>query len=388
MEKQARKKLARLMEQYPVTAAIRSKNKWPGGKKGKSIFPETSIHVQRADPDFMHFVGRYHPYGGNSYFVRDDDARGTLYQYVCAIDEADEIVESLSWAQTSPGSMVKELFASTDPAKIEYLLLVSQYNWFEPASEGKEKEGHYFSSKLVGSSLELIVFLKPMSADWLELVETADRLEKERNEAYLHPPKEMPELLGIHEALRQGCRLHAFRSGGGLRVVSLDKEGQSYGYGEHPQVEEALIHANVDYVAGGRPYREVYGGLYPHYLTGSNLATSNLDAWLLAGSTFDAWQEGEEVVFQLTGLKRYEPPDDVFEWMQIWPNRLVVWEDRDHAYIGCGFDDGSFTFKEFLPDEGNESSPHFYGITQTGRGSDFWQAMLAAFDAPEQEIKI
>lgn len=107
-------------------------------------------------------------------------------------------------------------------------------------------------------------------------------------------------LPGLEQALRDGCKVHAFRSGGGLRVIRITtKDGQLKGYGEHPQVEDALSHANEDFLAGGRPYQEVYGGSKPNYLTGSSEPTSPLDDWLLHGHTFDAWYDGVRVFFKL-----------------------------------------------------------------------------------------
>lgn len=110
------------------------------------------------------------------------------------------------------------------------------------------------------------------------------------------------ELTGIEQALRYGCRLHAFRSGAGLRVVRIEKDGDLVGYGEHPHASDALSHANEDILAGGRPYDEVYGCLKPHYLTGSSSANDELDLWLLQGHTFDVRCEGNEFVFELKGF--------------------------------------------------------------------------------------
>lgn len=110
------------------------------------------------------------------------------------------------------------------------------------------------------------------------------------------------ELHGIEQALKGGCRLHAFRSGGGLRVVRIEEAGTLKGYGEHPHVSEALIHANDDAVAGGREYSQVYGGAKPLYLTGSSVPESGLDDWLMHGNTFDAYSEADEFVFELKGF--------------------------------------------------------------------------------------
>lgn len=110
------------------------------------------------------------------------------------------------------------------------------------------------------------------------------------------------ELRGLEESLEEGCELHGFRSGGGLRVIRLEKDGNLRGYGEHPNVEDALSHANDNFLAGGIKYSEVYGKTEPHYLTGSEQATSPLDNWLLQGKTIDAYTQGGEIVVELGRL--------------------------------------------------------------------------------------
>jgi hypothetical protein len=93
----------------------------------------------------------------------------------------------------------------------------------------------------------------------------------------------------LEKALRAGNTMHAFRSGGGLRVIRIEKgqRGALKGYGEHPGVDEALQHAAEDYEAGHRDYSKVYSskGLYPHYLTGSSSSETELDAWIRQGLT-------------------------------------------------------------------------------------------------------
>lgn len=110
----------------------------------------------------------------------------------------------------------------------------------------------------------------------------------------------------IESALRDGCMLWAFRSGGGLRVVHLrvaaligfphrlpisttpKKTRTLSGYGEHPNLEGALSHVGEDFAAGGRPYREVYGVIHPHRMHGSAHSSSELDQWVLGGNKIGA----------------------------------------------------------------------------------------------------
>lgn len=128
--------------------------------------------------------------------------------------------------------------------------------------------------------------------------------------------RDLLDLSGIRQALQDGYILNAFKSGGGLRVIRLGTkgnrenlgEGMSIAYGEHPHVEGALVLANEDFQAGGRPHHEVYGRTHDHYLTGSTTPSGSLDGWLLDGSLLIAWQEGEEIVVH---LRVYDATDDL-----------------------------------------------------------------------------
>ncbi len=127
----------------------------------------------------------------------------------------------------------------------------------------------------------------------------------------------MVELSFIEQALRDGHNLHAFRSGGGLRVVYVRKpapacpETAEIGYGEHPYVEEALRHCGEDIQAGHRDYKAVYGGKYDHYLTGSASPSSELDRWLLNGHSFDIRFQGGQFVFEGGYLYQRRLPKEV-----------------------------------------------------------------------------
>jgi hypothetical protein len=115
----------------------------------------------------------------------------------------------------------------------------------------------------------------------------------------------------IETALRAGGRMHAFLSGGGLRVVRIETRKKLTAYGEHPHVDEALRITAEDHRAGGRDYASVYGKNEEHYLTGATKPNSKLDAWLRQGSTFDAWTKGAAFVFELHGYEQTKTPDDI-----------------------------------------------------------------------------
>ena len=65
----------------------------------------------------------------------------------------------------------------------------------------------------------------------------------------------------LQEALKNGANLHAFLSGGGLRVVRIEKMNKETGkkellsYGEHPYFSGALVHADEDF---GLTYEQQY----------------------------------------------------------------------------------------------------------------------------------
>ena len=110
---------------------------------------------------------------------------------------------------------------------------------------------------------------------------------------------------GIEAALLAGAKLHSFRSGGGLRVVRLEKYKELLGYGEHPYIHDALEHADQDYLEGHKSYKEQYSGKnakYPHYLTGAYPESDDeLDIWVFKGNTFDAYYNGDEFVCKIIG---------------------------------------------------------------------------------------
>jgi hypothetical protein len=200
--------------------------------------------------------------------------------------------------------------------------------------------------------------------------------------------KTKENLIKFNKALVEGCRAHGFRSGGGLRVVSLEKDGKSKGYGEHPNIEEALVHAGEDYVAGGRRYCDVYGRLHNQYLTGSCDASSDLDAWLLKGHSFDAWREGESIVVQLEGLRRTRTPDNVIDSVKA-TGEPVRWKSRGFTYetsqsrLPNG--EPSFSSRVVSGITGYNADAWMYPIAKTGHGRDFQEALVSAFGADEVE---
>ena len=66
---------------------------------------------------------------------------------------------------------------------------------------------------------------------------------------------------GIDKALRNNLEVDIFRSGGGLRVVRIEDYKKLKGYGEHPNLKDALRKSSKNYLK--KPQFNI------HYLTGS-----------------------------------------------------------------------------------------------------------------------
>ncbi|MEA1925790.1 MAG: hypothetical protein U9M90_00895 [Patescibacteria group bacterium] len=390
VKKQPKRKIAELIENFPILGLIRYEWRWK--KNNRWRMPKMNIHVQRADPESMHLQASNCPYYGRAYIGRENGDRGTRFEYMIAVNHDDMEVSRLLWEQDDPEKMSKDIFQVISPDEVSYLVWVSAIRWYEPSSEEREKEtgGDLFGKENTGMELDVIVFRRPKKASFKELIETADHQKQEREEAYKYFPKKMPEFPGIHQGLSDGCKMHAFLSGGGLRVVCLDNDGKDVAYGEHPHIEEALDHLEEDFLAGGRPYEEVYGKLYPHYLTGSTLPTSNLDARIRRGETFDCWRERDEIIFELKGYAHTETPKNVLDQIER-TGSAVQWRNRGYLYQTerTRFPSGDPAFSTKVissPLNRDGANPWMYDVVKTGRGENFWEAVKKAFSAPEIEI--
>lgn len=198
------------------------------------------------------------------------------------------------------------------------------------------------------------------------------------------------KLEAIDNALKDGCRLHAFCSGGGLHVVRLEKDGNLRGYGEHLYIEDALSHCNEDVLVGTRPYDEVYGVTKPHYITGSSNQTSPLGQWISKGNTFDAWYCEGVVTCQLKGFKQVRVPKDVEE--RFLNNKTpLLWENRGYHYMITNVSTSEDLCLQMnvvrSPDEKRiGSDPWMYNISKTGHGPTLFDAINEAFQATEVEV--
>ena len=244
MNQQSRTRAAQLIDQFPAIGHVRSD--WQSRLENDRR-PWLRVAVQRADKDAMFLQARNVRHGGRVYVQRRNGDRGIRYEYLCAIGKDENIVAQLAWE--SPlnfgiDKFSKDIFADVDPEEVSYLLWITFHGWYKPSTAEQEAQDVYFSDTMTGAEITAIVYLKPKDMGWSELVRTASDEKFEQEEAYKYPPKDLPELPGIHQALRDGCRLRAFMSGGGLRVIRLEKRKQLKAYGEFPHVEEALQHAD------------------------------------------------------------------------------------------------------------------------------------------------
>jgi len=194
----------------------------------------------------------------------------------------------------------------------------------------------------------------------------------------------------LGKALRDGACLHAFLSGGGLRVVCLERPmGTLVGYGEHPQLCDALSHAAEDYLAGGRPYKEVYGGSKPHYLTGSTTPNDDFDAWIRRGQTMDARCDDSAIVVELHGYDHQETPKEV--GTRLRAGETVRWEARGYQFESTPFrfnnDEVGWSTKTLKSPPGRRDiDAMHYKITKTGRADSLATAMDAALAAEPAEV--
>lgn len=136
------------------------------------------------------------------------------------------------------------------------------------------------------------------------------------------------------KALRDGNMIHAFRSGGGLRVVRIEeghKRGRLLGYGEHFNIETAFAYADRDLV-NHIEYEKFYGKVVPHYLTGSCSPSSILDHWILKGYTFDIKFLEGNFVFEAE-FKRDVRPSKEIQQEVIDTGKSIHWTFKDRKYI-------------------------------------------------------
>jgi len=202
--------------------------------------------------------------------------------------------------------------------------------------------------------------------------------------------EKIKDLKEIDLALKNGAKLHGWRSGGGLRVISLELHDRNVGYGEHPDVLEALEHANEDLLAGGRKYSEVYGKIYPHYLTGSLDSTSELDRWILDGNDINAEESEGKIKVTLSGLKIFRTPKETTKKVRETQKELI-WEARGFTFRtypnNYEWDLPGAVGTEVISEGNGDKKPWSYRISKIGLGKSFILAVREALKADEIEIE-
>lgn len=193
----------------------------------------------------------------------------------------------------------------------------------------------------------------------------------------------------ITTALQAGARLRAFRSGGGLRVVRIERGkrgGKLIGYGEHPHIQEALNLTNKTLrpVIGRMPKRSVY-------MTGASSADGPLDEWILCGHTFDAWAEsdGTIVAHMLNPSFSNEVPETLLK--KALAEGSAEWHDRGgiHLVHSVSYhpkrDEHRYDYG--LKEIKRCTQNVMYPVAKTGRGKNFDEALQEALKAPQLEVE-
>lgn len=198
----------------------------------------------------------------------------------------------------------------------------------------------------------------------------------------------------IEKALKDGATMTCFRSGGGLRVVCIDKKGKNgkdklIAYGEHPHIENALLHAEEDLRDGFLEYKKKYDGKHhTHYLTGSMSQSSPLDGMILASTTAKITYNLDKKKFEAqfhNVYKRYEMPFEVRK--QVEADHVVVcWSDnvRKISYRSSPSERGGINTS--CISENNKRDPFMYKCTKTGYSKSLKKSIKEAIDATEIEV--
>lgn len=192
--------------------------------------------------------------------------------------------------------------------------------------------------------------------------------------------------------LRQGANLHAFLSGGGLRVLRVEKGGRLLGYGEAPTLSEAFALLEEDFCEGkgkSRPYHKVYDGKrHPHYLTGQSTPDGALDAWVRSGSTFDVVCSDGGFSVTLSGYQHQPTPADVTV-ERVSREGVVCWKDRGFVYEATPacFASGTIGMSIRTLNKVEGRDPFFYRVRKTALATVLEEALDLALQAQAEEVR-
>ncbi len=187
----------------------------------------------------------------------------------------------------------------------------------------------------------------------------------------------------LESALRGKARLRAFLSGGGLRVIRVEKGERLVGYGEAPTMAPALALAEDDVAAGGRPYGEVYGKLVPEYLTGDvGVEADPVDVWIYEGHKLAVAFERGRFVATLTAIRLAGASEEVLAEART-TGRPVTWEERGMRYVSTPYGDGTVSTRCVDEGDGSRRDQWSFHASRTGAGEGIAEALAAALAAPE-----
>lgn len=204
-----------------------------------------------------------------------------------------------------------------------------------------------------------------------------------------------PEHLAtIEEALRKGGHLHAFRSGGGLRVLRIEKprHGELLAYGEHPELSEAFRITADDYKAGGREYGDVYGNIEENYLTGSYSQEDELEKAVLNGASFDAYEKGGHIVFEIHNMEIYRTPEDIVKRASIGGETVTWTDDRGvtRRASPSRFPNGErccSIITVSVPEGMQPQRDHIWDVVRRATALTLEEALAAAVVTKKEEVK-
>ena len=187
----------------------------------------------------------------------------------------------------------------------------------------------------------------------------------------------------LEHALRSGGKMHAFLSGGGLRVVRIEACGDLVAYGEHPVMSDALRICAEDFLCGGRKYKDVYGSVETHYLTGQSEPDGDLDALVRKSGTFDASFGGGVFLFELHGFEQHEAPAGVQDRATAGETVRYT-DDRGMRFVASPsrFPNGERCYSvsvEFKPENMKGEDVWMWRSVRKGAGTTLIKAIESAF---------
>lgn len=205
----------------------------------------------------------------------------------------------------------------------------------------------------------------------------------------------------IEEAIKAGNKIKCFRSGGGLRVFYMwdmdDEAKKSTYYGESYNVKEALRVLLDDVRAGGREYKEVYGVIEEHYLTGEQWKGEDLlDLWIVGGNTLegewvDDFKGHEHFEVFLKGLQNRDLPRPIMR--KGAAGKTIYWKYKDsdairksRRYIFPG--NGAFgCTTQIISNPKKEDPGPYMDVGFVGEGQTFLEAAENAIKQQRESIK-